>query len=112
MKKFSVKVFETHKFTCDKCNAQHTVKTDCLIYEDEIEWCINIKEFVFSSYIDKELPAIQLSESLGSAYKELCTNAISYNLTESQLHELKTFIWGLRLTCEEYPLAIVLLQII
>lgn len=106
MNELKVKIWDAHEYICANCDAVNKVTTE-VIYADELEYNPRVKALLDSlnlSYLfNKKHICISIYKNINSAFKELVNNTEAYKKYKQEIETVKIFLWGIRLTIEEYP---------
>lgn len=102
----NVKIWDVYEFTCSNCC--HTNKELInIVYEDEIESRPNVvfllAELSLAQIITTDYQCITVYKRILTAFKELVNNANAYEEFKSEIENVKTFLWGIKLAIEDCP---------
>lgn len=102
----NVKIWDIYEFTCSNCCHTNKEPID-LIYEDDIESRPNVifllAELSLAQVTTNEHQCITVYKRILTAVKELNNNTDAYEEFKSEIENVKTFLWGIKLAIEEYP---------
>jgi len=106
MNKLKVEIWDAHEYICVNCCTLNKVPTET-IYADELDYNPKVKALLDSlnlTYLfTKKHICINIYKNINSAFKELVNNTKAYRKYKQEIEAVKIFLWGIRLTIEDYP---------
>jgi hypothetical protein len=102
----NVKIWDIYEFTCSNCCCINKEPIE-IVYEDEIESKPNVifllAELSLTQITNNDHQCISVYKKILNAFKELINNADAYEEFKSEIENVKTFLWGIKLAIENYP---------
>lgn len=106
MKELKVKIWDVHNYTCINCCTINRELTE-VIYEDELEYNAKVQSLFnalnITHLLNNAVTCITIYKNITVAFKELLKNIDAYKKYKQEIEAVKIFLWGIKLTIEDYP---------
>lgn len=107
MARLKVFIYGSIDFECQHCKCINIQATE-LIYDDHLTYRKGFRKIIsnlnLDQIINKELTYCRnVHPVISTAHRELIKNPDAYTDSIEAIEKIKIFLWGIRLTLEEYP---------